>query len=104
MDKKTASEVIGSYLRRGKGSQTRTFVDQTRNGAYLEVDVSSRHVREISAAEYARSPHVRYSDGLMPRATAFRDVESRSDDSDDSDTCPDCGRDPCKSAHGIDCP
>jgi hypothetical protein len=63
LDNKVAEGVIAAYRRRGKGSREETFVDQTRNGAYLEIDPLTGSIRELTRSEYLNSEHRKYRDG-----------------------------------------
>ncbi|MBI4980610.1 hypothetical protein HZC30_03595 [Candidatus Woesearchaeota archaeon] len=63
LDDTVAEEVISAYRRRGKGSDEEIFVDNTRNGAYLEINPHTGEVRELTRSEYLNSPHQKYHDG-----------------------------------------
>jgi uncharacterized protein YxeA len=65
MDPRVQREVIEAYNRRGKGSYSETFVDHTRNGAYLKINRANGTVQEISAEEYYASQNLRYNDGIL---------------------------------------
>jgi hypothetical protein len=77
MDRWIAYQVAAAYTRRNKGCDDETFVDHTRNGAYLEVNRATGTARQISAEAWARSPHRRFVDG--------DEIESSSDDDRDDD-------------------
>jgi len=63
MDPRVQREVIQAYDRRGKGTSG-TFVDHTRNGAYLEINRTTGTVREISPEEYRSSSQTKCDDGV----------------------------------------
>jgi hypothetical protein len=101
MDTKTAFEVIAAYDRREKGLNLGRFVDHTRNDVHLEIDRTAGTVRLLTEAEYLASPDTQCEDGVP---ISEDQADQYSDTDDDSDTCPDCHRDPCISAHGGSCP
>lgn len=63
LDETVAEEVTSAYRRRGKGSDEETFVDMTRNGAYLEINPHTGEVRELTSSEYLNSSYKKYRDG-----------------------------------------